>query len=162
MAQNSESSCMSIKSVSALVALFLFVANANAEINVEVGPAFLSGEFSDGGLLLISDRVTPKWELSLAYISDQLCNGCTHKLDLQRNLGIGGTRIGKYWRFEFGLGAAYFTNINRAFSKNFTVHAMLAFRITDRLSIRGRHWSNAGTGETNLGQDAFTIAWSFQ
>ena len=63
-----------MKILGALVALFLCLGDANAEINIEVGPAFLSGEFSDGGLLIISDRVTPKWSIGLAYISEQVCN----------------------------------------------------------------------------------------
>ena len=150
------------KLVGALVALFLCLGDVNAEINIEAGPAFLSGEFSDGGLLLISDRITPKWSVGLAYTSEQVCNGCTHQVDLKRNLGLIGSRIFSYKRFEFGLGASYWQNTNRALSRNFNVHVMFGFQITDRLSLRGHHDSNSGSGDTNLGQDAITLAWSFK
>ena len=130
-------------------------------MNIEAGPAFLSGEFSEGGLLLISDRVTPKWELSLAYVSEQHCH-CAGVNELMENIGITGARLGQYKSLEFGIGASFWQNENRAFGEKFNVHALLGWNVSKKFAVRYRHWSNAGSGRPNLGQDALSLAWFFK
>jgi hypothetical protein len=61
---------------------------------------------------------------------------------------------------EIGIGAAYFQNTNRALGKNLTWSLSLGFG-GEHWSVRFRHFSNAGSGSPNLGQDLLTIGYEF-
>lgn len=135
---------------------------ARAEFAIEAGPTFLSDNPGEGYLVMVSETLSPKWKVGLVYVSEQRCRGCTHKLDLAANIGINGTRIVQRKRLKLGIGATYFQNTNRALSKNFNFHLTAGFQLTRRISINVWHWSNAGSGITNLGQDALTLSWAFR
>lgn len=154
---------------SILVGLFLVLImaalchEAKAETTIEVGPTFLSHDFAEGGLLLFSERVD-KYEFGLGYVSEQFVNTCGRKdcdFDMQENLFVHVQRVIPYKSFEFGIGPAYFQNTNRALGKQFTAALSVSWQVTDHLSIKARHWSNAGSGVPNMGQDALVIGWTF-
>jgi len=140
-----------------LITIFFFYKEAKSA-EFEVGPALLSGEYSEGGVLMITERMG-KWSIGGGYISEQYCH-CSHSTDLKENIFFQGQRIVDYKRFELGIGAAYFQNTNRALGKNLTWSLSLGFG-GEHWSVRVRHWSNAGSGTPNLGQDVLTIGYSF-
>ena len=147
-----------------------------ADLEVEIGPTFLAQEFAHSGTIILTERVAGKYDFSIGHISEQLVQTCS-RLDciqrIPRNLYFG---IGRYWgseRWEFGLSGNYFGDVNRVSGAHLMVGVMVGYKPCDRLSIRIRHYSNAGhqspdcaCGEYcgcgyNLGQDAITVAIRF-
>ena len=139
-----------------LLAFFFYKEANGAEF--EAGPGLLSGEYSEGGALIINERVG-KWDVGGGYISKQYCH-CTSPTDLKENIFFHGQRIVEYKMAEIGIGAAYFQNTNRALGKNLTWSLSLGFG-GEHWSMRLRHFSNAGSGSPNLGQDLLTLGYKF-
>ena len=141
-----------------VVLCFFAYKEANA-FEAEVGPGFLSGEYSEGGAAIITERFG-KWSVGGGYVSKQTCH-CRYPADLDENIFFQGQRMFDYKNAELGIGAAYFQNTNRALGKNLTWSLSLGYRFTDHWTVRIRHWSNAGSGSPNLGQDLLTIGYNF-
>lgn len=144
-----------------------FCREAEADVTLEVGAPFLSGEYSKGaGLLLSEDNGKYRW--GMGYISEQEVlpsweedNG-RPKVDLRENLFIHGQRIVRLTdKIDFGLGAAYFNSTNRALGSKFTASLSVTYELSPHASINLRHWSNAGSATPNMGQDLITFGWSF-
>jgi hypothetical protein len=141
-----------------LVILLFFLANEGEAAEVEAGPGLLSGEYSEGGILLITERVG-KWSFGGGYMSPQYCH-CTDPTELRENIVFQVQRIVPYKNFEIGIGPAYWQNTNRALGKNLTWSLHLGYG-GERWKFRIRHYSNAGSGSPNLGQDMVTVGYSF-
>ena len=153
------------------VLLFFYLAarEVKAEVQVEIGPTNLSGDWAKGGALLLSERFG-KYDIGIGYISEQTANvTCGPHLpktsrcdfDIRENIFIQAQRIVTYKRCELGIGPAWFQNTSRVFGKQFNFGLMAGCSLSDHLSVRIRHWSNAGSASPNLGQDLLTIGWSF-
>lgn len=140
-----------------LLLAFMFWKEADAA-EFEVGPAFLSGEFSEGGALIFNQRVG-RFDVGGGYVSKQQCH-CTYPASLDENIFFHAQRVVQWRALEAGLGAAYFQNTNRALGKNLTWSLSLGLRF-DHFSIKVRHFSNAGSGSPNLGQDLLAVGWRF-
>ena len=148
------------------LALLLFTFNVNAETRIEAGPTYLSDESSDGYMIVVSERFD-RWDLGIGHVSEQdVLPGWEKRhgygrVHLKRNSFIYGQRIWTKGKFELGLGLAYFDNTNRALGQRTTYPVVIGWNFNKDLSIRLRHFSNAGGATPNLGQDAITIGWSF-
>ena len=140
-----------------LLLVFFLYKEANA-VELEGGIGLLSGEYSEGGALIINESVG-KWDIGGGYISKQTCH-CNYPAELRENIFFHGQRIVEYKMAEIGIGAAYFQNTNRALGKNLTWSLSLGFG-GEHWSIRLRHFSNAGSGSPNLGQDLLTVGYQF-
>ncbi len=153
-----------------LFALFyLFAREAKAQVHVEIGATNISGDWV-GGAIVLSERFG-KYDVGIGYVSEQdihvTCGPhlpATSKcdFDIRANIFVHAQRIVKYKRCEMGIGPAYFQNTSRVFGKGFNFGLMLGCSVTDKLSIRIRHWSNSGSASPNLGQDLLSVAWTFQ
>lgn len=146
-----------------LLLLILFAAESRAQITLEAGAAFLSSDFADGGVLMLSDRIG-KYDFALGYITTQFVDTCGRpdcRNDLRENIFIHAQRIFEYKRLEFGIGPSYFQNTNRALSRRLNISVMINFRITKRSFIFLRHFSNFGSGPRNLGQDMLNLGVRF-
>ena len=137
-----------------------FCDDARAGVEIEVGPTFLSGEWSEGGVLLISETFENKFMVGAGYMSKQYCH-CTWPTEVRENIFIFGARKVRYKKVDLSIGMAYFQNTNRALGKNLTFGLSLGYTFNKHWFINARHWSNAGSGSPNLGQDALTIGYSF-
>lgn len=146
-----------IVAVFLLILVFFAYKEANA-LELEAGPAVLSGEFAEGGALMITERIGP-WSLGGGYVSKQVCH-CRYPAELKENIFFQAQRILEYKRAELGIGAAYWQNTNRALGKHLTWSLSLGFG-GEHWSLRLRHYSNAGSGSPNLGQDMLTVGYSF-
>ena len=141
---------------------------ASAELRLEAGPTYLSDESSDGWTFAVHDRITPNWDLGMGYVSEQTVLPSWEEdrglppTDVGRNLFIHGQRIITHNKIEIGIGAAFFQNTNRALGRDFVASVSLGWNFNEKLSIRVRHFSNAGSGTPNLGQDLVTFGYSFQ
>jgi len=159
-----------------VVLALLLALPAAAETEVEIGPTFLAQEFAHSGTLILTERIAGKYDFTIGHISEQLVQTCP-RLDciqrIDRNLYVGAGRLWSHRRLEFGLSANYFGAVNRVSGSHLMVGAMIGYRVCDRLSIRVRHYSNAGHSSPdcdcgkycgcgyNLGQDAITLAVRF-
>jgi len=147
-----------------LLLAFFFWSQESDAIELEVGPTLLSNDYAKGGMLLLTER-QGKWSFGGGYVSEQYADlspcvwsKCTW--DIEPNLFFQVQRIVDYKNWELGVGPAYFQNTNRALGKNLTWTLSLGYK-GDRWALRLRHYSNAGSGVPNMGQDALTIGYSF-
>lgn len=141
-----------------LVVLCFFAYQRANALELELGPGFLSGEYSEGGTLMLTDSVG-NWDIGGGVVSKQHCH-CRSPEDLEDNIFFQAQHIIEYKRAEIGIGAAYFQNTNRALGKNLTWSLSIGFG-GEHWSIRARHFSNAGSGSPNLGQDFLTFGYEF-
>jgi hypothetical protein len=141
-----------------ILLFFCFLAYESQAAEVEIGPTNLSGRWSDGGTLLITERVN-KWSFGGGIISEQYCH-CTYPADIATNIFFQVQRVVDHKGWEIGVGPAYFQNTNRALGTNLNWALSIGYRWDD-FSIRVRHYSNAGSGSPNLGQDLLTFGYIF-
>lgn len=141
-----------------VIACFVWYKSADA-IELEVGPTFLSGEFAEGGMLVLSAPLSKRWYLGGGYTSKQQCH-CRYPADLDENIFFQVQHRAQWKLLEIGIGPAYWQNTNRALGKNLTWSLSMGL-VGEHWSVRLRHFSNAGSGTPNLGQDALTIGYAF-
>ena len=150
--------------------LTFMVSTAQAELSVEIGPTFLSDSRAKGFMLLGQERFG-KYDIGLGYVSQQKFNhpcgpefARTVRCDfeLNENIFFNAQRIFSTGNWEFGLGVGAFQNTNRALGRNFTFSTSGRYTLSSGLFISFRHFSNAGSGTPNLGQDAINIGWTFK
>ncbi len=151
-----------------LLLFYLFAKEASAEVQLELGATNLSGDWA-GGALLLSERFG-KYDLGIGYVSEQSVTvTCGPHLpaipkcdfDIRENIFIHAQRIVKYKRCEMGIGPAWFQNTSRVFGKQLNFGLMVGCNISEKVFVRIRHWSNAGSASPNMGQDLLTIGWRF-
>lgn len=135
-----------------------------AQTRLEMGPAILSEELSDGISVLLVERFSGKYDIGIGFIGEQFVDTCGRidcQFDIRENIFIFGQRIFKYKKVEFGIGFALFQNTNRALGCKGTLPLMLAYRLSDRFYLLYRHFSNAGSCVPNLGQDMALLSYNF-
>ena len=160
----------------ALVGIFIillaigFCREARGEVTFEVGSGFLSGQFSKGAALIVTERwADNKWSAGMGYISQQEVTDRYenfHKLHenlffmVQRRVSfdIKGCR---HDCISLGIGPAYFNRISRWNGSNFVAALSVEFRPTEHWSVNIRHFSNAGSASPNMGQDMLTVGYTF-
>jgi hypothetical protein len=137
-----------------------------ADFNMEVGRGNLSSSDSGAVSILLQERYD-KWLIGLGWIDEQDVlpdwerSRDLPRVHINRNLFLHGQRLFRWKMVEAGIGAAYFQNTNRALGENFTVSASINIYWTDRFYMGFRHFSNAGSGTPNLGQDIFHLGYTF-
>ena len=163
----------------ALVGLFLlvmvvgFCKEARSEVTIEGGAGLLSGQFSGGGTIMVTERwggpYKSRYAIGMGYIYKQhVLDRSRDYYNLDENLFVlAQRRVSFDLRgcqhdcISLGLGVAYFNSTNRALGSNFTAALSVEFRPTDRWSLNLRHFSNAGSAAPNMGQDMITIGYTF-
>lgn len=143
-----------------VILLAFFWNEARSEVFVEAGGTVLSGETSKGAALILGQRFN-RWEIAGGVLSEQECR-CNYPEDLDINMFVQGQRIVKWGGTRLGIGMAYWQNTNRALGKNLTWSLLIGYEFTDNFSLQVRHWSNAGSGKPNLGQDLISATWRFK
>ena len=153
--------------VLAFLALAAFMwhneADASEGIEMEVGPTNLSGDWAKGGVFMLTQH-SGVWAFSAGYVSEQYVSTCDHpscKFNITPNIFVMVQRISRYKGWELGIGPTYFQNTNRALGQKFNFGLSLGYKWDNNVSIRARHWSNAGSGAWNMGQDVLTLGYQF-
>ena len=146
-----------------LLVSFIFMAKSEAEMRVEVGMGMLSGDWSNGVGLLISEKIGDgKYSVGLGYLQEQEVVDRHHRYyDIDENLFVQAQRHVMWKKLEISVGAAYFNATNRALGSNFTAALGVHYNFSDSLSLGFRHYSNAGSGTPNMGQDILMVGWRF-
>lgn len=146
-----------------LLLLLGFCREAKADVTVELGPTFLSGEYSKSGAILIREDFDNHYSLALGFMGEQEVtdrSGNTYHPGV--NLFVQGqrqVRLGQHW--ELGLGVAHFNATHRGLSSHFNAALSVGWE-KGPWSFHFRHWSNAGSSRPNMGQDLFTLGYTFQ
>ena len=143
-----------------------FCREARSEVSIEAGGTWLSGDFADGGMLLMHERFG-KYSFGIGYVSEQFvstpCGSRRCDFDIRENILIQAQReLSITDRCRLGIGPAFFQNTNRALGKRFTIGLMAGCETRGGWGIALRHYSNAGSGTPNLGQDAILITYRFK
>jgi hypothetical protein len=69
--------------------------------------------------------------------------------------------VRNFGQIEFGAGPSYLKNVDSYNGSNLNFALVARWRITDRLSVQWRHWSNAGIVRPNAGRDIVSVGLSF-
>jgi hypothetical protein len=136
------------------VATFLWIRCAEADTLFEVSPAsFYGGEYAKNTFAVVgSERFSGKYDIGVVLASD----------------GYGGnrafqvTRIVRKSNFEMGIGFTWWAKPQpEAWSTDKTFNLHLGYE-WGKWGIRWRHWSTAGTSDSNSGWDMLTIGYRFK
>jgi hypothetical protein len=133
------------------------------ETILELGAGFLSGEYSQGQAIILAQRFDKsKYAVGLGVVGDQVCQCVEGEVILDTNAFFFASRQVHWKRLEVGIGAAYWQNTNRVLGRHLTYQLVFAVNLWKELDLRLRHYSNAGSGGQNLGQDMIGLSWRFQ
>ena len=146
-----------------LVLLIGFCREAKADVSIEVGAGFLSGQHSEGISLILTEHFDNKYSVAIGYISEQWVEPRTEPRTFVREQvfiqGYRNVNIGK--GFSLAVGIGYFNGTNRVIGSRyqFTLRAQYAF--AQHWSVNVQHNSNAGSQRPNMGQDQITVGYRF-
>jgi hypothetical protein len=147
-----------------IILLLGFHKEANADVTVEIGPTFLSGELSKSGALIVNQDYG-KWRVGMGLTGAQRVVPRTEpETKVRQNLFVHGQRVVEIAdNWDLGLGVAYFNARTRWNGTNFVASMSIEYGKTrwEHLRIRYRHFSNAGSASPNMGQDILLVGWRF-
>lgn len=150
--------------IAALLGLltFGFCQETKADVRAEIGPAIASGEYTNGGVLRLSQDFG-KFNIGLGYISEQDIEDRSGRVfPTKPNLYLDVVRtVDIYKKWRGGVGVAFFNNTNRALGCRTTATLAIGYEFSDRVGMYLRHYSNAGSCTPNMGQDLLTIQYRF-
>ena len=155
-----------------LVGIFVIVliwwGSVRAETYFDAGPSQVGTEFNTGVHLQITERLADQYDFSVGYITRQHFNTCGRpdcKFSPAPQIFFGAEwSIVSPWtdKLRLGLGPYYFQNTNRITATHFNFGLSLEYRLNRRFGFKARHFSNAGSGSPNKGQDSwFRLIWYF-
>lgn len=76
--------------------------------------------------------------------------------------GVQALYVDGFGRFDIGIGMAYFNRVPDLLGSNLNFSLLVGYRFNERWAVNVRHWSNAGTTDTNTGLDVVTVAYRFR
>lgn len=126
--------------------------SSKADGLVELGPSQVGSEMSSGFMLTISERVNDRYDFTLGYISKQdfkTCDAPNCEWHVKEQLFIGAELlIPSPWtdKLRIGIGPYLFQRADRIGTDTLRVGLDIEYRFNDRLGIRVRHFSLAGSG----------------
>jgi len=146
-----------------ILLLFAFGKEAKADVSIEIGPTFLSGEYADGQVLTLNEQFDNGYSVGVGYITKQVVTDRDgNTFYLRENVFVQAMRhVDVTGKFNLGLGVGYVNGTNRALGSKFVFSLLVRYDFTDRWSANIRHFSNAGSSPPNMGQDMLTIGYSF-
>ena len=152
--------------VAIFVLLLLFGLYREGEAaEVDFGPTFLSGEYSQSAMILLNEVWNDKWVLGMGIVGPQkVVDRHNREYEVRTNLFIHGQRrvhLTDDW--TLGVGMAYFNAITRWNGSHVVASLSVEYDVGEDggFGLKYRHWSNAGSASPNMGQDAFLITYTF-
>lgn len=160
-----------------IISVIFLAGRASAEdyTRAEVGPTFLSSEFSSGAAIQLSQVFDDKYLIGFGLVGQQTGKFNEGAIPIGNNIMAQAQLLlqgPEQWAWvepiEIGLGLAYFQNKNRALGSNLTFSLSVGYErpqhwwswVPDRITFR--HYSNAGTAHPNSGQDLYLmLGWDF-
>ena len=148
-----------------IILLFGFHKEGKADevVSAEIGPTLLSGQFSEGAMLLVNYTWDDRWRIGMGVSSEQkVTPRNSPETNVRQNLYVHGQRLVHITsKLDFGLGVGYFNATTRWNGTNFVASMSVEYNFTDKWKLSFRHFSNAGSGSPNMGQDVLLIGYSF-
>lgn len=137
-----------------------------AETSVELGPTFLSGQFSEGAYLGLNERFND-YTVGVGYVSEQWVTPRSEgRTFVHEAVFLHGYRnVSLSQKFSLGFGVAYYNMRNersRALGSPFNFVLRVQYQLADNWSVNVHHNSNAGSVRPNMGQDMLAIAYHFR
>lgn len=120
-----------------------------SETLFEAGVGVLSGELSEGTMVLVTERFAGKYDIGIGLVSQQRFAG----QDVPNNMVLRAARVVRWREVELSLGIGVWANTTRVVSQEETFDLGAAWEFSPHNRLHIRHWSNAGQQPTNLGQD---------
>lgn len=155
-----------IVAVFVLLLLFGLYKEAKAEevASVEFGGTFLSGEFSKGAMMVLNYTWDDRWRVGMGVSSKQeVTDRYENFHEVNENLFVHGQRLVEITpKLDLGLGVGYFNALTRWNGSHFVASMSVEYELNKNWSLNFRHWSNSGSASPNMGQDLFTIGYSFE
>jgi len=131
-----------------------------ADTTLEIGQAWASGD--PGNACLILGERNEKYTANVGWCERHVVQADGRNYLIKPNIWVEVQRIWKtpkHW--EFGIGPSYWQNTNRALAKNFNYGVMARYKFNEDINITIRHYSNAGSGDYNMGHDFIGIGYRF-
>ena len=147
--------------LAAFIIFALLAKNANAEMRIEAGAAFLSAEYSEGAAFFFSEVWDGKYLLGLGIVGNQKGVFKEGTINVRSNLVVQAQRLVTYKRVTLGIGPAYWQHTNRAIGSELLFGLSLGVNVGKNWDIMYRHFSNGGTATPNSGQDLLLIGYRF-
>lgn len=144
----------------ALFALFLYAESSRAG-TVAGGVGITSLEYSGGELVVYTEEVGKKFAVGLGWMNEQDCNCDEAVTEIQQNAFVLVERVVSWKRVDLSLGLAAFQNQTQVLPATVNFSLSAGVRVTDRIGLQWRHFSNGGTKSSNRGQDALLVTWRF-
>jgi len=147
---------------STIILLLLTGCASTNQTLVEFGPTQISSDRHTGEMVTITERFDRKYDVTFGWISDQEWNQCGRpdcQWYIDRQLVVGVERVFPL-RFidesvRLSLGPYVFQNPDRISPTYLRAGVSLEWQITDRIGLRARHWSNAGTARVTCVRHSF-------
>ncbi len=151
-----------------LIAVLFWAERSKAEeaTRFEFGPTTLSNEFSNGIAVMISETWDDRLLLGFGLVGEQTGKFKEGPVQISGNLMVQGMFLvqgPEKWEWskplELGLGVAWFQETNRALGRHMNFGIRLGYKKPDKWArwlpdmYSVLHYSNAGTGTPNSGQD---------
>ena len=125
-----------------------------SDVAFEVGAQYLRGPAA--AVLLGTRWDAPRdasWEAGLVLVG--------RNPDDRGVAGVQALYIDGFGRFDIGIGMAYFNRVPDLLGSNLNFSLLVGYRFNERWAVNVRHWSNAGTTDTNTGLDVITVSYRF-
>jgi len=155
-------SCLVVATFASLLFGFRVCNAADPAFEPEVGATVLRGPAAALGASVRWPEAGPgtsDWECGLFLIAEYDYSDSLQPTQAVANCLLVFHVIDK--RVDFGAGGAYLHKTDAINGSNLNFALLARFRITDRLTISWRHWSNAGIVRPNAGRDVVLLGWSF-
>lgn len=138
------------------VALFILAlaTRCHADVAFETGVQYLRGP---AAAVVVGNRWAgpqdSQWEAGLVLVG--------RNPDDRGVMGVQAQYIDGFGRFDIGLGVAYFNRVPDLLGSQLNFSLMLGYWISERWALNLRHFSNAGTTESNTGIDLLLASYRF-
>ena len=136
---------------------FLAIRSCEGATTFEMGTVVFNDEAS-GVVILISEVIADKYAVGVGllepdYIKDRSTWEPFMLVQVQRYV--------TYKRLTLGIGVTYWQNKLKDDLEQFTFTEMIRLNISKSFDVYYRHWSNAGAGNRQLGEDALLFGIRF-
>lgn len=143
-----------------VIALSAFATKCRAAddvtLSVETGTTYIRGETPVFGLTVNWLNAGPKdadFQCGLMLVGSTAGN--------RNQAGFQCLMVDGFGKFDIGLGLVALQNIDEYNGSHANFSLMLGYRFTDRFGLKVRHWSNAGTTDSNKGRDMLLVSYQF-
>ena len=143
---------------------FFLSQEASAETSYELAPAthFVAGKKYQGGTLFIVEKVNDrKYQIGLLVQTGLNCLSNCYRGSSGQNQAIFIQRYTYYGKFKLGFGISYWHKQTPAWNSHTPYALTIGYDFSDTFGVNWRHFSTAGSSDSNGGLDMITLEINF-